>query len=141
MAGVSVCSQHCPVCNCGEPAAQPYKQTCEPVEEGTRTSQALEMMVEAQKKPGKGGGGAVRAETEPLLEPKPKPKKDKAATVIPAKKAMLVKTMAFNAIVHLFASIFCSSTSGGEGGRAGGPGGAGGSSPPKIPHGKKCKLQ
>lgn len=93
------------------------------------------MMVEAQKKPGKGGGGAVRAETEPLLEPKPK--KDKAATVIPAKKTMLVKTMAFNAIVHLFASIFCSSTSGGEGG-AGGPGG---SSPPKIPHGKKCKLQ
>ncbi|KAK9945918.1 hypothetical protein M0R45_011408 [Rubus argutus] len=86
------------------------------------------MMVKAQKKP----GGAVRAETELLLEAKPNPKKDKAATVFPANKRMLVKTMAFNYIVHFFTSNFCSSSSGGGGGGAGGPGGAGGYSPPKI---------
>jgi hypothetical protein len=78
------------------------------------------------------------AGTEPLLEPKPNPKKDKATTVLPAKKGILVKTMAFKSIVHFFSSMLCfsSSSSGrGEGAAAGGggEGGAGGEGEAVLP--------
>lgn len=63
-----------------------------------------------------------RAETEPELAVKPKPKKE--GSVFPAKRK-LVKTMVFNSVLHLFVSV-CSSA-----GR--------GAAKPKTPNGKKFK--
>lgn len=67
-----------------------------------------------------GGEEAVWAETEPHLVARPK----KDGSVFPAKRR-LVKTMAFNSILHFFVSL-CSSA-------------GGGAANPNTPNGKKIK--
>lgn len=69
-----------------------------------------------------GGDQAVWTETEPHLVAKRKPKKN--GSVFPAKRR-LVKTMAFNSILHFFVSL-CSSA-------------GGGAANPNTPNGKKVK--
>lgn len=67
-----------------------------------------------------GGNQAVWTETEPHLVPKPK----KEGCVFPAKRR-LVKTMAFNSILHFLVSL-CSCA-------------GGGAANPNTPNGKKIK--